>query len=246
MKIVSINIEIDRHHDTVNALIEKEKPDVICFQELLEENFEYFKKTYGKDGIFLPAAYLSHPTQGGPQNRRFGLGIFSNSIINSGYSYYVGNESHIAVSFEEYFRNGLPQEEHGLLWIDSVFEGNVYRIATTHLPATHLGQVTEFQLNTIDSMCTVLDTIGEFILIGDMNAPRGFEAWSRLAARYTDNIPPEYMTSLDQNLHRVKGLMYVVDGLFTTKKYTAHNVKLVDGVSDHMAIVGEVTKVENQ
>jgi hypothetical protein len=45
------------------------------------------------------------------------------------------------------------------------------------------------------------------------------------------------MTSLDQNLHRIPGLQFMVDGLFTTEKVRAENVALCDGVSDHMAIV---------
>jgi hypothetical protein len=34
----------------------------------------------------------------------------------------------------------------------------------------------------------------------------------------------------------------MVDGLFTTPVYQTSNVKLVDGVSDHMAIVAEIHK----
>jgi hypothetical protein len=37
--------------------------------------------------------------------------------------------------------------------------------------------------------------------------------------------------------------MFMVDGLFTTKEYQATDVHLVDGLSDHMAIVGTITKV---
>ena len=69
------------------------------------------------------------------------------------------------------------------------------------------------------------------------------EAFDRIARKYKDNIPKKYKTSLDQNLHRVKGLQYMVDGLFTTPGYKASNVKLVDGVSDHVAIVADIEKV---
>jgi hypothetical protein len=34
----------------------------------------------------------------------------------------------------------------------------------------------------------------------------------------------------------------MVDGLFTTPAYEAQDVKLVDGVSDHMAVVAPITK----
>ncbi len=241
MKIVSINIEIDLHHNTVNALIEKEKPDVVCFQELLEEDFEYFKKIYNKNGVFIPTVYVNSQSQGGPQNRRMGLGIFADSITNTGYSYYVGSEAHISLSFEEYFKEQPLVQDRGLLWADIEVRGSVYRIVTTHFTITKEGESTPYQLQALDSLFVELDKLGEFVLVGDMNAPRGNETWCRLASRYTDNIPEQYMTSLDQNLHRVKGLMYVVDGLFTTKGYEARDIKLVDSISDHMAIVGEVT-----
>ena len=51
---------------------------------------------------------------------------------------------------------------------------------------------------------------------GDMNVPRGNETFNRLAEKYKDNIPLEYKTSIDQNLHRVKGLQVMVDGLYYT------------------------------
>ena len=75
-----------------------------------------------------------------------------------------------------------------------------------------------------------------------MNAPRGNETFSRLEEKYKDNIPREYKTSIDQNLHKVKGIQFMVDGLFTTPVYKASNVKLVDGISDHMAVVAEINK----
>ena len=39
------------------------------------------------------------------------------------------------------------------------------------------------------------------------------KTFNRLAEKYKDNIPLEYKTSIDQNLHRVKGLQVMVDGL---------------------------------
>jgi hypothetical protein len=54
----------------------------------------------------------------------------------------------------------------------------------------------------------------------------------------------QYITSIDADLHRDgdkvrKPLM--VDGLFTSPIYKCSNVRLQNGVSDHMAIVAEIT-----
>lgn len=92
----------------------------------------------------------------------------------------------------------------------------------------------------------LLETLGSFpelILAGDFNAPRGGEVFGTIAARYKDNIPPEYKTSIDGGLHRAGKLEYMVDGLFTTPQYIASKVRLIDGVSDHMAIVAEINRV---
>ena len=35
----------------------------------------------------------------------------------------------------------------------------------------------------------------------------------------------------------------MVDGLFTTPAYKASDVKLVDGISDHMAIVAKINRI---
>lgn len=244
MKIISINVEIDRHHDTVNALIKKEDPDVVCMQELLEEDFEYFKNQIGMGGVYIPTVYIYSHAHGGPQNKRYGLGIFAKQILNTGYSYYVGSEAHINQSFEEYFTEIPVIQDRGLLWADIDVAGVAYRVATTHFTITPMGSVTDYQLGCLDSLFTALDTLGEFMLLGDMNAPRGLETWRRLAEKYKDNIPAQYETSIDQHLHRVKGLQLMVDGLFTTSTYEATNVRLVDGVSDHMAVVANVTKCD--
>jgi hypothetical protein len=94
----------------------------------------------------------------------------------------------------------------------------------------------------------ILGTMGEFVLGGDFNAPRGGEMFSVLSSAYTDNIPLQYKTSLDLTLHRAareRGPQLgdkMVDGLFSTPAYSVSDVRLVDGVSDHMAVVATISK----
>lgn len=81
------------------------------------------------------------------------------------------------------------------------------------------------------------------MLAGDFNAPRGGESFSAIAARYRDNIPPNYQTSIYAPLHRSgQDLELMVDGLFTTPGYRAENVELTSGMSDHYAIVADIEK----
>ena len=121
-------------------------------------------------------------------------------------------------------------------------DDNHYKFVTTHFTITKNGESTPYQLEVLDLLLAQLEKLGEFVFCGDMNAPRGNETFNRLAEKYKDNIPLEYKTSIDQNLHRVKGLQVMVDGLFTTPTYRTSNVKLVDGISDHMAVVAEINK----
>jgi hypothetical protein len=98
------------------------------------------------------------------------------------------------------------------------------------------------QMNDLGRLLDIFANLKDFVFSADLNAPRGLLVFDTIAKKYKDNIPKEYDTSIDQNLHRVKGLKLMVDGLFSTSTYKASNVKLVDGLSDHMAIVAEIAK----
>lgn len=244
MKLVSINIELNKHYRTVLDFLKQENPDVICLQELLEDDFENFKKVLGKQGIFKTHTRVGEePHLQDIKEKKGGVAIFANNIVDSGSIYYEGSEDNLLKTYSEYV-TGENNKNSVLVWIDTKdSDGKSYRFATTHVPVTKGGESTPYQLEIIDLLLKELDSLGEFVLCGDMNAPRGKETFSRIAKKYKDNIPEEYKTSLDQNLHRVKNLQHMVDGLFTTTKYQVSNVKLIDGISDHMAIVADINKI---
>jgi len=218
MKLISLNIELNKHYNTVLNFLKNEKPDVICLQEVLEKDFEFFKKELEMEGVFKERLILSdHPYYAGIEGKREGAAIFAKEIVSSNYLYFKGNENTLIKGHEE---NAV------LVWVEVKDENNqLYKFITTQLPVTEKASTTPEQLKTVASFLKELSKLEEFILCGDMNAPRGKEAFNNLAEKYKDNIPPEYKTSLDQNLHRVKGLQNMVDGLFTTPRYEASNVK---------------------
>jgi exonuclease III len=243
MKLVSINIELNRHYDNVLNFLKKENPDVVCLQELLEEDFERFKKELNLEGVFAVFKYAMVGYYGDLKGKRFGVGIFAKNIVGSGHIFYFGSEGNVDRPYEEYITDIENRENDVLLWADVKDDnGDVFRFTTTHPPVTKEGTVSVLQVAVIDKLLETLEKIPEFILCGDMNAPRGNATFDRIAKKYKDNIPLEYKTSIDQNLHKVKGIQFVVDGLFTTPGYVAKDVKLVDGVSDHMAIVANIEK----
>mgnify|MGYP003518349091 FL=1 len=90
--------------------------------------------------------------------------------------------------------------------------------------------------------------MGEFIITGDFNAPRGRETFAIFAEKFKDNIPLSYESSLDTKFHRSPEIRSgerknMVDCLFSTPSYFITDVKLIEGVSDHKAIVAFLEKV---
>lgn len=244
MKLISINIENNLHNEIVLAFLKNEKPDVVCFQEFLEEDFKLYEKELNLEGVYQTWSYwrnqINYPQLLG---KKQGVAIFAKNIIDSGSIFYVGKEANILKSFDEYISNEDFQKNKAFIWINTQDdEGRVYKYVTTQFPVTVKGESTPYQLEVLDLFLEKVSSLGEFVLCGDFNAPRGNETFHRLEKKYKDNIPLEYKTSIDQNLHKVKGIQFMVDGLFTTPSYKTSNVRLQDGVSDHMAIIANISK----
>jgi hypothetical protein len=113
-----------------------------------------------------------------------------------------------------------------------------------HLSITHEGEVTPSQLKANSIFIKQDKSLGEFVICGDTNAPRGREAFDTIAKEFKDNVPLQYKYSLDKDLHRMKDdVDYMVDGLFTTPAYIASRVELKNGISDHLAIIADVNRI---
>lgn len=238
LKLVSLNIEMDRHLDAVLSFLEREHPDVVCFQELLERDVERFEQTLGFRGRFEPMAALKSPLfEKELQGLPFGLALFSRYPAEYATHYYAGIRAALPDCVMGYEGNKFLLT--GLLRA----HGASYRVGTTHFTWTPDGQASEGQRRDLAALFGVLGAFPDIFFCGDFNAPRGREIWRRLALRYHDNIPPEYESSIDPALHRAKGLQVMVDGLFSTPEYAVSDVRLVEGVSDHSAIVGHIERV---
>jgi len=242
LKLISINIEHSKHTERVKAFLEDEKPDIVCILELCEKDIQMYEVLLGTQSFFKRVNKGTMEKDG--HEDYVGNAIFAKNFIVINHHYYYGSESKVGpyISSPD-IRTYRNNSQLPLLWADIQHNGVTYRIATTHLTWTMSGESAAFQLEDVENMLAISGTLDEHVLVGDFNAPRGRETFSRIVARYKDNIPLEYKTSIDQNLHRVKGLQYMVDGLFTTPGYVANDVHLVDGVSDHMAIVATIVKI---
>ena len=238
LKILSLNIERENHISKVIALVEKEKPEVICLQEVQEPDFELLKKKIGINGFFTPTLMYPRLIEG------------KKVLVRQGNAFYTTLPLLKKESFN-YFRNGtsLPQEIepnaiNRALVIGLVEKDKVqYTIATTHFTWAGHGGVNQEQRRDVKELLKLLQQQREIILCGDFNAPRGGEIFTTLKQYLKDNIPAHITTTLDPTLHRAGPLPYVVDYMWSTPHYSVQKVRVVNGVSDHMAIVAEIKKL---
>jgi endonuclease/exonuclease/phosphatase family metal-dependent hydrolase len=241
LSLVSLNIEREKHLELVVPFLKKQNADVVCLQELFERDIPQIESALSAKCFFTPSTL--YPSEKGLVAE--GTGIFtrfprSDALVE----HYAGHEGKLVP-----FAEGMSPEEKAktqsyTLAVETVEKDGVsFRVGTTHFVWTPDGETDDIQRAGVENMLAKIHRIGELVLCGDMNAPRGKEIFSRIAETLKDNIPPEYTTSIDGKLHRVGPLPYMVDGLFTTAGYQATDVKLIPGVSDHCAVVATISHV---
>ncbi|NQU98701.1 endonuclease/exonuclease/phosphatase family protein [Candidatus Woesearchaeota archaeon] len=236
-KLITLNIEKNRHLHTVIPFLKKEKPDVLCLQEVYDCDFEKYKEVSGLDGVFIPMFKgITKPTKNTDPNVVQGNALLTN-FPNNGIKVttYFGDEN---VPRFTTIAN-IPRK---LSYTTIEVNGEKYTIGTTHFTWTPDGEADDPQRRTFKELMKVLKRFDELILCGDFNAPRGKEIFKKFEERFKDNIPLDVDTTLDLKLHKKAPLVYVVDNIFTTPAYKVSNVRVVDGVSDHKAVIGEVDK----
>lgn len=242
LKLVSLNIEHDKHYDLALPFLRDSKADVILIQELFEPDFTLFERELGMKCYF--AAMVKMPSSHGGDSARSGIAIFTRLPVSDHFETYYGGSADNIPYFSKDPVTDFVVTNKVLLGMRVAYQGETYTFATTHFTWSNHGMATDEQRSDLKAVFSILDGMKEFVLAGDFNAPRGREIFTTLAARYKDNIPSEYTTSIDKNIHRAGDLGYMVDGLFTTLEYAATDVRLVSGVSDHMAISAHIKKSE--
>ena len=238
LKLLSLNIERDKHIPNVIALIEKERPEVICLQEVQEPDFEMLKKRFDFQGFFVSMMTYKRIVAGKETLIKQGNVIFTTlNLLKAESSFYFGK--------------GNSPLYKGYNTIDRVLvvglvEKNKkkYTLTTTHFTRADDGGVNDEQRRDLKKLLKLVEQQGELVLCGDFNAPRGREIFDTISKQLKDNIPPQIKTTLDPKIHKAGPLPYVVDFLWSTSHYSVQNVRIIDGVSDHMAILAEIEKVD--
>ncbi len=233
-KIISVNIEKDKHHDRVLPFLQREHPDVVCMQEVLVGDAERYQYELGMQCLFAPMTLCASRFVEGALHVEGVVILSRHPITNLNIRLYAGYKKYVPTYIEKDART----YNHVLLSCNVHKDGVSYTVATTHFTWTPEGKPNAFQRKNIKALLAALEEIPEVVLCGDFNAPRGRKIFDQLAAKYKDNIPIDITTTIDPILHRAPHLQYVVDGLFSSPKYTVDNVRAEIGISDHKAIVG--------
>ncbi len=240
LRLASINIEGERHLEEVLNFLQEFKPDVVCFQEIIDSRVSYFEEKLQMKGLYLPMVkdHVDVKDLNSPIGV-YGVGLFTSlNVVSSRQAYYYGDKMDLQM-------NASGDEsvvKRGFIEAVVLKAGARFTIATTHFTRTPDGSTSDKQREDLKNLLSFFKDGQELILCGDFNAPRGEEIFGNLAQIYTDNIPGEYDSSLDSKLHRVGHLKLMVDVLFSTRHYKVTDAKLSEGVSDHKAISAVIFK----
>ncbi len=249
LKLVSVNIEFSKHLDRVERFLAQQRAEVVCMQELMEHDIPALEQTLDMPCYFTGTTRRSFEKGPGIQ----GVGIFSRFPATYSSYFYSGDGLPDVMFDDASAQTKHVTESHALSICELEKDSVIFKICTTHFTWTPDGSTSDEQRRDLKALLNVLAPLDEFVLCGDFNAPRIHEGkpgevFSKLSEKYQDNIPAEYETSIDINLHRAgkerpqELADKMVDGLFTTPGYTTSEVALHTGVSDHCAISARIAR----
>ncbi len=239
LKLVSLNMESDKHLSRVVDFLQQEKPTVICLQEA-PNTFLPTLESFGYQTSFAPMCHKGPFTMG--------VAIATKQKFTARAHYY--HRAHLDI-IEYEATNKAGSISHPYLIAELDFEDKLYRVATTHVMVTKDGLTDDHQRTGVASMLTALAEEEPHFLCGDLNIPRGYnELYADLTTLYADAIPKSYKSSLDPVWHTLARKevtdnpldRYLVDYLLTQTPYRASSVRLQFGLSDHAGIVAQIDR----
>jgi len=242
ISLISVNVERSKHLPLVETFLASGNADVVCIQEIMERDLPFFQSLLGDTFHFSPMTLHHDESTPGV----VGVAIFSRlSVIAFREYYYHGGRDTIQLNDYSSIDTKHATESYVAIVADVQSGEETYTIGTTHFTWTPKGAADDYQRADLTEMLSMLAVEHELTLCGDFNAPRPGEIFSKIASVYTDNIPPQYLTSLDPARHKApldELADKMVDGVFTTPAYRASDVVLHTGVSDHCAVTATIER----
>ena len=236
LRLLTLNIEGDRHLDRIAAVIARHRPDIPCLQEVFENDLSSLTAEGRYQAKFAATALVVDPVSG--TARKWGVAALTRLPVNTQDVNYYTEDARIRIMRQ-------PDDQRGLL-LSTEFDhqGRAYRIVTTHFTWSAEGQISDRQIADFTRLKRVLSEAPHYVLCGDFNAPRGREMFSMFKGglNLIDHLPADVTTTIDARYHRAGALELAVDTIFTTSDYHVHDVQVLDGVSDHKGILATVER----
>lgn len=234
LKLITINIERDKHYDRLIPFLQAQKADIILMQEVFERDQPFLENNLSMQGFFSVLTSFKEM-----ENSRLGnLTLSKHPIIKTESFYYRGDGQNPPVITMG--TGGGAIIARSILITECVKNNKSYCVINNHFTWTPDGHPSDNQNEDIEKLLNLLAKIPEFIMAGDFNAPRGGPIFEKIANIYQDNVPSSITTTIDNNLHKAGPLELVVDTIFTTPQYQVDGLEVVSGLSDHCAIVAKI------
>ncbi len=124
MKLITLNIEKDKHIDRVIRFLTLELPDVICLQEVTSQTFDILRKSFNWNGLYVPMTGLLKSTA---KDQDWGIAVLSPPIS------IIVAQNYYDVFDEDYrmFKHERSERPRAAVLIVKV-NGCNFPIATTH------------------------------------------------------------------------------------------------------------------
>ncbi len=263
IKIIHLNIERSKHVREIIKLIQKEEPDVLCFEEAMYKDVKKIAFDFSYNLAFAPLLVLENQAE---EKEAEGSAILSKFLISDveKYKYNDQQTKDILVRREDQVisKKGVrPQDRflynYTLLNVSiKDNKGKTINIATTHFPVVdHQSPgLPSHKLNSLkdidnlehsdiylENLISKLRKINNpLIFTADLNNARGEYVYDQLAHELIDIVPQSVTSTIDPNLHRRSDLKLVVDTIMISPDIKVKKFSVLDNISDHKALLAQL------
>ncbi len=238
LKLLTLNIEHDRHLDRVAQTIATHVPDIVCLQEVFEKDCAALAAVGGYQVKYAISALMPERSGGGTSPRSWGVAVLTRVPVHAQTVAYYADDPAIRI-FKE------PNDPRRLVVMTELLhEGRSYKIGTTHFTWSMNGETTDEQRADFARLKQVLQPYPDYVLCGDFNAPRGREMFGLFTGELglIDHLPADVTTTIDPQFHSAGALELAVDTIFSTPEYRLTQVQVLEGISDHKGILATVER----
>lgn len=239
LKVVTLNIEGNKHLERALPFLVSQNADVVCLQEVFGVDIVTISEALGMEYHYVPTMHVSAENKYNiPTRGDWGVALLT-KLPHQPFDHHFYKGTGTIPEFVE------PNSGDRVVVTAQVTKGDLhFFVATTHFTWSGKGEVHPEQLADFAQLAKIVAQFPPHILCGDFNAPRGGEMFSHFLEMYKDAMPQDVKTTIDGSLHYAGALELVVDTFFYTPPVSAKVTLVTEGVSDHKGVTAEVTLTE--